>query len=119
MEVVEASAGQHIEFAKLLMEKDMFAIAEYANNQFNRPRTEREKTDQLSLLNGTTLPDLLSRLEYELADGKLSVSLLHHLHCLLFQPVSNRVINRLYSETFGSRSKPMKKRGKVFKGFTI
>jgi hypothetical protein len=119
LEVIEATEGQHLEFARLLMAKDMFAIAEYANNQFNRPKTERERADQVSLLNGTTLPDLLSKLEYELADGKLSVSLLHHLHCLLFNAVSNRVMNKLYGETFGSKAKPIRKNGKVFKGFTI
>jgi hypothetical protein len=119
LEVVEASAGQHLEFARLIMAKDMFAIADYANNQFNRPKTERDRADQLSLLNGTTLPDLLSKLEYELADGKLSVSLLHHLHCLLFNAVSNRVMNKLYSETFGSKTKLIKKNGKVFRGFII
>jgi hypothetical protein len=119
LEVVEASAGQHLEFAKLLMTKDIFAIVKYANNQFNRPKTEKQRQDQLSLLNGTTLADLLSKLEYELADGKLSVSLLHHLHCLLFNAVGIRTMNRLYGETFGSKAKTIRKKGDTMKGFII
>jgi hypothetical protein len=119
VEVIKATEGQHLEFARLIMAKDMFAIADYANSQFNRPKTERERADQVSLLNNTTISDLLSKLEYEIDSGKLSVSLLHHLHCLLFKPVSNRVMNKLYSETFGSKAKPIKKNGKVFRGFIV